>query len=327
MSAHFSHLYIEEAARDMPDTQAVIARFPDAERIVIDDYKHVFNRPRQDFQAQKRAMKLILSCKKDQFIYDGSPYAPNFGAQNFYYNTLILNCLYNCDYCYLQGMYPSANVVAFVNTQPFFAAADRILREKGSLYLAISYDTDLLAFERILPHCQRWIDWAETRENVTIELRTKSANFANIARATAPKNTILAWTLSPAAISAKYEARTPSLKARLTAMAAAAEAGWRIRICIDPVLPIPDWRQHYGELIAAIFEKLPAAAIHDVSLGVFRMNADYLGQLRKSRFDSDILFYPYQREGDASTCSPELRREMLDTLAAVIPHPKIDIHA
>lgn len=314
----------------MPDTKAVIARFSDAQHIIIEDYKQIFNRPRQDFQAQKRAMKLILACKKDQFIYDGSPYAPDFGAPNFYYNTLLLNCMYNCDYCYLQGMYPSANVVAFVNTQPFFEAADAVLRDKGSLYLAISYDTDLLAFERIIPHCQRWIEWAETRDNVTVELRTKSANFANLQHRTAPKNIILAWTLSPAAISAKYEARTPSLKARLKAMAAAVAAGWRIRICIDPVLPVPDWHEQYGGLIDAIFAQIPASAIHDISLGVFRMNADYLSDLRKSRFDSDILFYPYTREGDASTCSADLRHEMLGTLArklaAHMPAERIDQH-
>jgi spore photoproduct lyase len=330
MSAHFTHLYIEEAARDLADTHAVIARFPDAQRIIIDDYKQVFNRPRQDFQAQKRAMKLILACKKDQFIYDGSPYAPDFGAPNFYYNTLLLNCLYNCDYCYLQGMYPSANVVAFVNTQPFFEAAEAVLRDEGSLYLAISYDTDLLAFERILPHCRRWIDWAEARDKVSIELRTKSANFANLPQEAAPRNTILAWTLSPAAIAAKYEPRTPSLKARLKSMAAAAAAGWRIRICIDPVLPVADWQVQYSALIDAIFASVPAEAVQDVSLGVFRMNADYLSHLRKSRFDSDILFYPYTREGDASTCTPEVRKHMLsvlaDKLATHIPPDRIDQH-
>jgi spore photoproduct lyase len=326
MSAHFTHLYIEDAARDLPDTQRVLQRFPDAQRIAIADYKQVFNRPRQDFQAQKRAMKLILACKKEHFIYDGSPYAPDFGAANFFYNTLLINCLYNCDYCYLQGMYPSANLVAFVNNEPFFAAAEAMLRERGSLYLAISYDTDLLAFERIIPHCRRWIDWAESRDNVAIELRTKSANFANLRAASAPRNTVLAWTVSPAAICARYEPRTPPLKARLRSMAQAAEAGWRIRVCIDPVLPVPDWRQQYGELIAAIFASVPAAAIQDISLGVFRMNAEYLAHLRKSRFDSDILFYPYQREGDLSTCPADQRRDMLTSLADLIPHDHIDLH-
>ena len=36
----------------------------------------------------------------------------------------MFNCIYDCDYCYLQGMYPSANIVVFVNHEDFFDAVD-----------------------------------------------------------------------------------------------------------------------------------------------------------------------------------------------------------
>ena len=111
---NFAHIYVEHAARDYPQTRALLDRFPHAQVVPVDDYKDVFARPRQHFQTQKNSVKLILAVKKDRFLYPGSGISQRFDLDNFYYNTLLLNCVYNCDYCYLQGMYPSANIVVFV---------------------------------------------------------------------------------------------------------------------------------------------------------------------------------------------------------------------
>ena len=149
--SNFSHLYVERAALDYSFAQSIITRFPRARIVPIDDYKSIFARPRQHFQIQKRSMKLILAVKKDRFLYPGSGHSQHFNLDNFYYNTLMFNCVYNCDYCYLQGMYPSANVVAFVNTPDYFEATRQAIAERSNihqpLYVCISYDTDLLAFE------------------------------------------------------------------------------------------------------------------------------------------------------------------------------------
>ncbi len=293
INRNFSHIYIEEKALEYPDTATVLTHFPQATQIPITDYKTVFNRGGQRFQSQKRSAKIILAVKKNAFLYDGSRYAPNFDLPNFYYNSMMLNCVYNCDYCYLQGMYPSGNIVIFVNTEPFFAAADEVLRDKGSIYLCISYDTDLLAFENVIPNCRRWIEWAETRPNSLVELRTKSTNFSAISDMPPAKNTILAWTLSPGSVTATHEFKTPSLDSRLASVVDALNSGWRVRICIDPILNVPDWIKVYSEFIDGVLDCIPGEAVHDFSLGVFRMNSEYLDRIRTDRKDSKILFHPF----------------------------------
>ena len=40
-----------------------------------------------------------------------------------------MNCVFDCEYCYLQGMYPSGHIVVFVNLEDTFAELDRILWE------------------------------------------------------------------------------------------------------------------------------------------------------------------------------------------------------
>ena len=95
----FSHIYIERAARDYPWTKRLLKRFPRAEKIEIRKYGDVFGRRNQNFQLQKRSLNLIVALKHSRFLYPGSANAQDFGYPNFHYNTLVLNCLYNCDNC------------------------------------------------------------------------------------------------------------------------------------------------------------------------------------------------------------------------------------
>ena len=299
----FSHIYIEEQAQEFASTQRIRVKFPDARIVVIRDYKAVFNRHNQRFQTQKASMKLILAVKKHSFIYSRSPYAPNFGEPHFYYNAMILNCIYNCDYCYLQGMYTSGNVVVFVNQDAFFNAATDVLKEKGSIYLCISYDTDLLAFENIIPNCRHWINWAEKHEKTLIEIRTKSANFNAIADIPTPQHTILAWTLSPESVIQDYEKKTPPLSARLVSIKNAVTAGWKVRLCFDPVLRTKDWKSIYQDLIDEVLWVIPGKRIFDFSIGVFRMNSSYLDRIREDRSDSSVLYYPFTKHNQITTYS------------------------
>ena len=91
-------------------------------------------------------MKLILAIKKPPYIYKGTDILQDGGYKNFYYNTPMLNCLYNCSYCFLQGMYPSANIVVFVNQIDMQDAvkSEIVKREYKDqpLMLSISYNTD-----------------------------------------------------------------------------------------------------------------------------------------------------------------------------------------
>ena len=111
---NFSHIYIERNAMDYPLAQIALSKFPKAKFVEIEHYKDIFNRPKQHFQIQKSSMKLILAKKTAPFLYPASEMIQEYETPNVFYTTPILNCLYNCDYCFLQGMYPSGNLVIFV---------------------------------------------------------------------------------------------------------------------------------------------------------------------------------------------------------------------
>lgn len=306
----FSHIYIEKEAYAYPATLQILKHFPNAVSIEINHYKDVFNRGGQNFLLQKNSQKLILAVKKDKFLYEGAPVCQNFGNQHFYYTSMVMNCFYDCEYCYLQGMYPSANIVVFVNTEDFFRETEKLLKS-FPVYLCISYDSDLLSLENILGYVEKWHSFAMEHKDLTIELRTKCASFHLVDKRKPLDNFILAWTLTPDLIRKQYEHRTPSFMDRLNCIKKAIDHGFLVRLCFDPIIYIKDWQLLYKDMICTVFKKLPADKIHDVSIGVFRVSDGYLKQMRKQRPHSAIVQYPYANDHGVCHYGKDLSQNMI----------------
>ena len=47
----------------------------------------------------------------------------------------MYNCLFDCKYCFLQGMYSSANYVIFVNYEDYYDEIKKISMKSGGLLL------------------------------------------------------------------------------------------------------------------------------------------------------------------------------------------------
>lgn len=314
---HFSHIYVEKEALNHPNTKKILEHFNKAKIIEIDHYKDVFSRGKQKYNMQKNSIKMILAVKKDNLIYEGAKVCEDFGNSHFYYTSTMMNCIYNCEYCYLQGMYSSANVVVFVNIEDILKKVESLLK-KHPVYLCISYDTDILAFENVLGYGRKWIEFTKKHKDLNIELRTKSANFKAIEDLEPPQNMILAWTLSPKEIIKNYEKRTPSLELRIASIKTAIDKGWKVRVCFDPMLYTKKWKEYYRKLIEKVFNEIPKDKVYDVSIGVFRVSKDYLKIMRKNRKDSVILNYPYKVEDGVCSYPEELSKEMTQYLYDLI---------
>lgn len=295
LASFFSHIYIEKECYQYPNTKQILNAFPNAKLIELHHYKDVFNRTHQSFCHQKQAPNLILAVKKDNLVYEGAKVCQDFGNQHFYYTSNVMNCIFDCEYCYLQGMYPSANLVVFVNLEDVFAKVKSLLKEH-SVYLCISYDTDLLAMEGFLHYVKQWIDFSKDLPNLTIELRTKSANSLALREMLPHERFIIAFTLSPEQVIQSFEHHTPSLSARIKTINEVLALGFPVRLCFDPVLKVPNWDTIYKDMLETVFTHIPAKKVKDVSIGLFRISSDYMKQMRKMRPASVIIQYPYQNE-------------------------------
>ncbi len=309
----FSHLYIEKKVLNHPQTQKIMEKFEHSHIIMIDHYKEVFNRPNQSFAAQSSAKKLILAHKEGKFLHEGSQYSDGFGHQQFFYASSVMGCLYDCDYCYLQGLYPSANTVLFVNLEDAFEQLRPYLG--NDTLVATSYDTDTMAIESLTGQTDRWLKFAALHPNLYLEIRTKSANLKALKNALPNERAILAWTLSPQAIIDRYEHATPSLEKRLNAIREAIALGWKVRLCIDPVIYTDQFEILYPELIETIFGAIDPDSIEQLTLGSFRLSQSHLRSLKKLR-RSDVAFYPYAVSDEMATYPERIEAHILETLLA-----------
>lgn len=148
---NFKNIYIEKNALNYQITKSILAQNSDnASIILIDHYKDVFCRSKQDISLQKNYQDLILAERQNDFIYKGASVCQDFDNENFYYSSCVMNCVCNCEYCYLKGMYPSGHLVVFVNIEDYF----RYLDDK-EIYLCVSYDTDLFPLEDTLGYVKK----------------------------------------------------------------------------------------------------------------------------------------------------------------------------
>lgn len=310
-SGFFSHLYVEDNLRDDTFVQTIISKFSRSKVIDITHYKDIFNRNNQSFRAQSNSKNLILAKKEAPFLYKGSYFSDGFEFENFFYTPSMLGCMYDCDYCYLQGMYNSANTVVFVNLEDFF---DELLPYLNNPTLvAISYDTDTLAIEKIINHSARWIEFASYHDNLHLEIRTKSANFKAIAHLSPTPNLVLAWSISPQEIIDAYEHHTPTLNKRLASINEAIEARWQVRVCIDPVIYNENFETLYPSFIDTVFTTIDASKVYQLTLGSFRMSSVHLKRIKKMQ-SSDIAFYPYSVEENIASYPKDTEQYILKTL-------------
>lgn len=318
----FTCVYVERKAADYPLAKSILQKLSGTRVVYIDHYKDIFDRKRQDIAFQKENPALILALREGRRIFKGASVCQSFGNRNFYYASSLMNCPFDCEYCYLKGMYPSGHMVVFVNWDDYRADVTKAL-EEGSMYVCASYDADLIAMDGLTGLATSWADLARDNEGLLVELRTKAApsSFRNI------PNLIYAFTISPEAVISRFEKNTAPLDARLKSAAMALDAGCKVRLCFDPILKVEDLEKVYGELIETVASSVDLSMVTDVSVGTFRISGDYLARMRKAYPESETAWYPYVIKDKVAQYEEAEDRAMQDfvstALQRYIPKEKI----
>ena len=176
-----STIYIEDEIRDHPVTKEVLSRFPKATLIACERYSEVFNRKAQNFRLQKKKPSLILAKKHKGFVLE-APDSYGIGGENNYYFSHMLNCIYDCRYCFLQGMYRSAHYVLFVNYEDFTTEIENVLNQhnKEKVWFYSGYDCDSLALDPVTNFSEFILNFFQQQQRAYLEFRTKSTQIRSL---------------------------------------------------------------------------------------------------------------------------------------------------
>ncbi len=304
-------IYIEEQIAQHPRTLDILQRFPDAIKISCDRYGEVFNRKAQNFRLQKQQPALILAKKHKGFVLP-TPENYGIGAQQNYYFSHMMNCLYDCRYCFLQGMYQSAHYVLFVNYEDFSREIEsKIKNADEEIHFFSGYDCDSLALEPVTKFLEYFLPVFRQHSNALLEIRTKSTQIRTLLNTEPFDNCVLAWSFTPAEIATALEHKTPSVDRRIAAIIKLQKQGWRIGLRFDPLIYSSEYQSQYRELFTRTLAICKPERLHSVSLGNFRLPKNFFKALKKMYPDERLFASPLEEDQGIFSYKAQIQSDML----------------
>lgn len=281
-------VYVEREVKDHHRTLAILNRLKNANVVEIGRYAEVFNPKSQNFRLQKNNPALIIAKKNKGFVLP-TPEGYGVGSDKNFYFSHMLNCLYDCRYCFLQGMYPSAHYLLFVNYKDFVDDIKRKAQENpdANYWFFSGYDCDSLALEPITHFSDYMLGAIKKIPNAYLELRTKSTQIRHLLKQQPNPKVINAFSFTDAYSHQQLEKGVASIAKRLEAMKKLQDHGWILGLRFDPLVYHANYQKNFKQLLASVFKVLDAQRIHSVSLGIFRMP--------KQTFKNMVDLYPQEK--------------------------------
>lgn len=283
-------IYLENKAKKYKITKDIIDKNKSARIIYIDNYKQILNKQRQNFQEQKKLQWIFIIWKKEfPFIYK----IPNFCVSKYeesYYFSLSLNCIYNCEYCFLQWVYSSAFPVFFVNVNDFIDEIKNIsLKNNKEKIFYLWYESDNLAIDENAIQLKKILDKISKIKNSHFELRTKSWNIKTLNILKPIKNLIISWSINPEQIIKSYEHWANSLKQRIKAIKYAQNLWFRTALRIEPVIYGLNYKKYYDDFFLYLKDNIDFDKIEDIHFGLLKIPKIYLDKIQKMHIKSDLI--------------------------------------
>ena len=309
-----AQVYIEEAVREHPRTLKLLEHYSAQPRLIIDSYQQAFNPKGQNFRLQKQNPSLIIAEKHGVRIH---PAPPDYGTggKHHYYFSHMLNCVYDCRYCFLQGMYRSANYVLFVNYEDFQNEINNIVEQnpdEKEITFFSGYDCDSLALESVTRFVREFLPFFQKHKKAVLELRTKSINVNELLNHEVIPNCVVAYSFTPENISQKLEHGVPPIARRIQTMKKLVEKGWQVGIRLDPLIYHEGYQKYYSELIRDVFHAIPVESIHSVSTGPMRFPEKMFHTIEQLYPDEPLFAGPLENRNGLTSYSEEIETEMMN---------------
>jgi spore photoproduct lyase len=311
----WTKIFVEENLKDHPRVKNILATFSKSPIDYIESYDQIFQKVKKPYLQKREDLQLFLAEKKGSLV-KLAPEAYGVGNEAHYYFIHAYNCIYECQYCYLQGYFQSPDIVLFINHEDIIQEIKQLASANNHpIWFHAGEFSDSLALSHIT---QEWpLYWQAFKElpHATLELRTKSANTKAIENLEPLPNIIVSFSLSPERAVKDYDLKTAPLKARLTAMKKLIDKGFKVGIHLDPIIATDTVVSDYNHLASEMLSYFAPEAISYISLGVVRFTKDVYQQVQKNYSDSALLGGPFTTSFDNKVRYPRpLRLHLLRSI-------------
>ena len=308
----FDTIFVENALKDDPKTASIIDRFKGAKVKYLDSYDQVWGRVKKPYLHKRTNLNLFLANKKGQMVKE-APNAYGVSGELHYYFIHAFNCVYECEYCYLQGYFNSPDIVLFLNHDEIKAEMEKVLARhpNESVWFHAGEFSDSLALSHITGELEAYWDFFEKHPRAKLELRTKSVNIKRLEKLAPLPNVFASFSLSSERAVKERDRKTPPLNSRIKTLAGLMEKGHKLAVHFDPVVYTDNVVAEYEALFEALKEKTDLDKFSYFSLGVARFTPDVYRQARQNYPDSPMFAAEFTKGSEEIVRYPRPMRAWL----------------
>jgi len=167
-------------------------------------------------------------------------------------------CPFDCAWCYLKGTFRFLPT----RTKPVVKSYDKIeshiRRFLSELTTPEVLNTgeiadSLMSEGSSQPFSKFIIPIFESQSRHKVLFLTKSNNIRYLLKINSHNQVIISFSFNADEVAKKWERGAPPVARRIEAAKELTKAGYEVRIRIDPIVPLPDWEEHYTSLVDQIF--------------------------------------------------------------------------
>lgn len=170
---------------------------------------------------------------------------------------LAEGCPAHCQYCYLAGSLSGPPAIrVFANLPQILENTSRFERLNQLTSFEASCYTDPLSLEHLTGGLQETIRFFSGRANTHLRFVTKFDNVEPLLNIDHGGRTRFRCSLNAEVVAKRLEGGTPNVGARVAALRKMAlpkqqgGGGYPIGVVLAPIIPVPDWKEHYGKLLS-----------------------------------------------------------------------------
>jgi spore photoproduct lyase len=285
----------------------------------IDSYEKWWAQVHKPYLDKREKLNLILAEKKGDLVKRAPP-AYGLTKGKHYYFIHAYNCIYECQYCYLQGHFKNPDLVVFVNHEEIINEMVNICSQgPHPVWFHAGEFSDSLALSHLTQELPLYWQFASENENAFLELRTKSVNIKEVLQLGPHPRIVTSFSLSPQRASKEFDLKTPPTSLRIESMKKLAGRGFKLGVHFDPIVFSKDYEEEYQKLIEEISTETLLRQTEYISIGVVRFSKDAFDVFARNYPDSSILRSPLRKEAkDKVKYTKELRNRILSTLEEML---------
>ena len=262
-------IYMEAAVETYDRGRQVLARFPDAQRIIVPSHHNIPHLYGNEGNAEDwlriKQETLVLGVKKSMSM------RPNDRSSNFIAPSTSSGCAMACAYCYVPRRKGYANpITVFVNIEQICAALARHAARQGMKPTADQVDPKLWVYDLgengdlsvdalVSDNVRDLVAVFRSIPNAKGSFATKYVNRDLLGYDPQDK-TRMRFSLMPERAAQIVDVRTSPVGERIAAVNEFVDAGYEVHLNFSPVIVYDGWEMDYVELFESIDDTLSPAA-------------------------------------------------------------------